>query len=942
MKKLFLTLACLAAVIGMQAQQTWNFTVTSEADVALLKAATSEWSYTESSDRYQSKNAIDGPLTAGGQELALTQGLRFTAAAEKIRIDVNKRVQLAGKNVVITIPALKKGQQVAISFASTGNTAVTFDKQTNLASAQGFSKADKETTQNGTATVAADGDVTLASSDGAINVFSISVTAAPGDDPSKPADEISNNVARNMNVNQALLTLNTGDVKCYNTGDLSSISFSGNDVLVSTLQQASDVFHGTVTGIAFAKRDEQGQPGEVVNGAVEITEAKGWLESIYLKWKPVEGATAYNVYVRGGRYADYTLIDQQLVRNYGSYVRADILGLVAASGYEVKVVPTVNGEEVQGSEPSTATGIDVKAYDRSGYAHFNYPAGVGAYQNDGSLKPGAKVLYVTKGSAKTIKTTVKTGSKDTNITECTGLQAIIDAYQKGYDTTPIAFRFIGLVSKDDLDAISSSEEGIQIKGKNADAELNITIEGVGDDATVYGFGFLVRNAKSVEFRNIGIMRCMDDGISLDTDNSNIWIHHTDVFYGKRGSGDHTKGDGATDVKSDSKYVTVSYNRYWDTGKTNMFGMKSESGPNYISYHHNWFDHSDSRHPRVRTMTVHVWNNYFDNCAKYGVGATTGASVFVENNYFLKTKKPILCSLQGTDGLGSGTFSGEEGGMIKAFGNYFDRSAVHFSYYTQAAPSSKGYDAYETATRDEQVPESEKTLSGSHTYNNFDTNPQLIYSYTPDAATDVPTIVMGYYGAGRLNHGDFQYSFADNAGDDDDDSEYDSQLGSLLDNYRSSLVSVYGDTSAQGEGGGDNGGDNGGGDNGGGEQGGDTPQPQPEGTIFCTFDKSGTPSNPFFTVNGNGSDSKGSATIDGQTYTTCLKIESSTSIAFTIDKPMVMTLDFGDTETASIKINNVKIAGTGSTYTTQLDADSYTLTKDKSVNLFGIKLEPVEE
>ena len=469
MKKLFLTLIALMGITCAQAQQTWDFTTISDNDVNLLKAATSEWSYTEASDRYETKMAVDGPLTASGVELDFTKGLKFQAAEKKLRIDVAKRLQLAGKKIPIIISGLKKGQQVKVVFASTGTTAVTFDALTNLASAQGFSAADKETTQTGTATVSADGEVSLSSTGGSLNVFSLEVSAAPGDDPSKPADEVNNSVARNTNVNQACLTLNTGDVKYYNTTDVQSIDFSNSKVLVNMLTQQQDVFNGSVTRIAFAKRDEQGQPGEVVNGSVEITEAKGWLESLYLKWKPVDGATAYNVYVRGGRYADFTLIDQQLVRSYGSYVRADVLGLVAANGYEVKVVPTVNGTEAQG-EPSIATGIEVKAYDRSGYAHFNYPAGVGAYNNDGSLKQGAKVFYVTKSSAKTIKTTVVTNAKG-NTEEFTGLQAIIDAYQKGYDTTPLAFRFIGLVKKDDLDAISSSEEGIQIKGKNADSEL---------------------------------------------------------------------------------------------------------------------------------------------------------------------------------------------------------------------------------------------------------------------------------------------------------------------------------------------------------------------------------------------------------------------------------------------------------------------------------------
>ena len=523
------------------------------------------------------------------------------------------------------------------------------------------------------------------------------------------------------------------------------------------------------------------------DGMVQITEARGWLESAYVKFLPAEGAKSYNVYIKGGQYDDYTKIDPSLVRNYGTYGRADMVGLKAGT-YAMRIVPVdEEGAELTGLA-NEAADMGVRNYSREGFAFMGGYA-PGAYDNDGTLKAGAKVFYVTRHSAGGITTTVNVGKKNV---ECIGIQAIIDAYQKGYDKTPIAFRFIGLVEASDLDAMSSSAEGLQIKGKSKDSELNITIEGIGDDATVRGFGFLVRNAKGVEFRNIGIMRCMDDGISLDTDNSNIWIHHTDVFYGPHGSGDHEKGDGATDVKSNSRYVTISYNRYWDTGKTNMFGMKSETGPNYISYDHNWFDHSDSRHPRVRTMSVHVWNNYFDNVAKYGVGATTGASVFVENNYFLKTKKPILSSLQGTDALGSGTFSGEAGGMIKAYGNHFDKEAANFKYYTQNAPASTGYDAYETASRDEQVPETEVTRQGGTKYDNFDTDASLMYTYTPAAATDVPALVTGYYGAGRMNHGDFSYSFPDNVGNDNTDSAYDAVLGNLLDNYKSTWVGFFGE------------------------------------------------------------------------------------------------------------------------------------------------------
>lgn len=78
-----------------------------------------------------------------------------------------------------------------------------------------------------------------------------------------------------------------------------------------------------------------------------------------------------------------------------------------------------------------------------------------------------------------------------------------------------------------------------------------------------------------------------------------------------------------DIKGNSKYVTVAYNHFWDNGKSSMCGMKSETGENWITYHHNWFDHSDSRHARVRTMTVHMYNNYYQHCDVYGVGMHNG-------------------------------------------------------------------------------------------------------------------------------------------------------------------------------------------------------------------------------------------------------------------------------------------------------------------------------
>lgn len=754
--------------------------------------------------------------------------------------------------------------------------------------------------------------------------------------------KITHAVARNSKVNQMYVTTKSGDVKYYNTADLTSVKFEGDKAIIAPKSGAeNDEYDASVQAVRFAKKADQGESGDVDNpaGVIQITEAKGWQESAYLKWAPFEGASSYNVYV------DDKKIDAQLIRQYASYYRADVLGLKEGT-YSVKVVPVnADGAEIAGA--NTASNLVVKSYNREGFAHFKY-AGVGAYNNDGTLKAGAKVLYITAKTAKTVSTTVNTGKQET----ITGFQSIIDAYSKGKDTTPIAFRIIGKVNLSDLDHISSSAEGLQVKG----AKMNMTFEGVGDDATVYGFGFLLREAESVEFRNFAIMRCLDDAMSLDTKNFHVWIHNMDLFYGKKGSAaDQAKGDGTVDIKGDSKYVTVAYNRFWDNGKASMCGMKSETGENWITYHHNWFDHSDSRMARVRTMSVHMYNNYYQHNDVYGIGATSGSSVFMESNYFDATKRPIMSSLQGTDAKGDGTFSGEKGGLIKAYGNVFANKPDNFSYITYAE-NNTSFDAYEVSAPSEQVPSSVKTLVGGTSYNNFDTNSSLMYAYAADKAADVPAIVEGFYGAGRLNHGDIDFVIPDETVVTNGHQQPLPALASLLDSYTSGVVKVFGESNAAGEGGttggGETGGSGGGGSTGGSTggttEGGSTVTPI-EGTVLVTFTGS-KPSSSIVTVSGNYTTNKGTATIDGTSYSTCVKMESATNISVTVDKKVTMTLYFSSADSkTNAKIDgkkpaevNAVIDSTAKTMTVTLDAGSHTITKQDTCNLFGIKLVPVKE
>lgn len=730
--------------------------------------------------------------------------------------------------------------------------------------------------------------------------------------------------AANTSKNQAVLTLKDGSQKYYDTESVTSIDFAngGADVTVNHTA-GSYTFKSQVQGVSFSK---------VIKGTIQVTEAKGWLESAYVKFGKLDGAKGYHVYVKGGPYSDYTEIDHQLVRNYGTYGRADVVGLPAGT-YSLKVV-AVNGSGVEVSSTACETeALEVKNYNRDGFAHYNATEGIGAYNNDGTLKTGARVIYVTKNNAKTVQLSMNAGKGEETRT---GIQDIIQAYEKGLETRPLAVRIIGQLKASDLDYLGSSTIGLQVKGKGQ--HMNLTIEGIGSDATLHGLGVLCRNCQYVELRNFAVMMHPEDGISFDTNNEHLWGHHLDIFYGQNKGGDKSKGDGSFDVKG-TFYCTVSDNHFWDAGKCNLNSNGDEV--DYVTYRHNWYDHSDSRHPRVRmSKHLHVYNNYYDGNSKYGVGSTTGSCIFVEKNYFRNCKYPMLISRQGSDvhnGVGSseateGTFSNEDGGIIKAFDNYMTGQNSFEPYVAGDALYSKHFDAYVVTNRNDQVPAEVVTLQGGTNYNNFDTASDF-YSYTPHAAADVPAIVTGFYGAGRCEHGDFQWTF--NNSTEDKNAEVITTLSNSLKDYNTSLVGIFGDDHAES------------GSQGGNEQGGTTPAP--EGIITATFNAS--PSSPMFSVGGSYGD--GNITYNGTSLKKGVKLDSKGSITFTPAKNYNMTIVMGTAKNGrDVKINNVltTVSGTenaeGKYYQLQPIAitkdTQYVITKGSAEGLvMVIILEPIE-
>ena len=196
----------------------------------------------------------------------------------------------------------------------------------------------------------------------------------------------------------------------------------------------------------------------ITNKGIQLTLAAGWNESLYAEWAPYEEASTYHVYVKGGQYADYTRIDRQLVRSYGTYNRADALGLRAASDYAIKVVPVVNGAEDE-AKASTATGITVRNYHREGYAHDHAEAGIGAYHDDGTLKEGARILYIDDDDALRRLVARALARRGWAVTgAASGAEGVALAAEGGFDLVAVDHYMPGMDGLETLTAINALRE----------------------------------------------------------------------------------------------------------------------------------------------------------------------------------------------------------------------------------------------------------------------------------------------------------------------------------------------------------------------------------------------------------------------------------------------------------------------------------------------------
>lgn len=256
---------------------------------------------------------------------------------------------------------------------------------------------------------------------------------------------------------------------------------------------------------------------------------------------------------------------------------------------------------------------------------------------------------------------------------------------------------------------------------------NISILGIGDNARLEGFGLKIVECSNIIVRNLTFANCtIEEKDAMNVNEShNIWLDHCTFTDSPSDDPEGIDHDGLLDIKNGSYNVTVSYNYFTNHRKTCLLGhTESQTSDSVmkVTYYHNWFDGTFSRHPRIRFAKVHILNNLYSNVGQptpttpssygYGIGVTCEAQVFVEANYFENTKTPILISQINDPGK---TLSGDPAGYISAEHNYLINSG-------QIVENLDGF--------------------------NFD--PRLNYNYTAADSYLVKELVMANAGAGKMD------------------------------------------------------------------------------------------------------------------------------------------------------------------------------------------------
>ncbi len=168
-----------------------------------------------------------------------------------------------------------------------------------------------------------------------------------------------------------------------------------------------------------------------------------------------------------------------------------------------------------------------------------------------------------------------------------------------------------------------------------------TIIGVGKTGELVGGGFFIGpDIHNVIIRNLTIRDTYvkgdwggltqdDDGLQMDKAH-HVWVDHCHFT---------RHGDGCLDSRAGTTYVTVSWCIFSKHNKTFAFSWDKEVRTQ-ITLHHNWSRDTGCRNPIARkVLRAHLYNNYLQNVGTFGLWASDGTNMILQNSVFENVNNP---------------------------------------------------------------------------------------------------------------------------------------------------------------------------------------------------------------------------------------------------------------------------------------------------------------
>ncbi|MFJ3161129.1 pectinesterase family protein [Streptomyces kanasensis] len=188
---------------------------------------------------------------------------------------------------------------------------------------------------------------------------------------------------------------------------------------------------------------------------------------------------------------------------------------------------------------------------------------------------------------------------------------------------------------------------VQPVGKEIRVASDKTIVGAGTSGHIVGGGFFLgQGVHNVIIRNLTVRDSYQgvwndkehdfDAIQMDGAH-HVWIDHNDL---------RRTADGLIDVRKDSTYVTVSWNRLSQANKAFGIGWTTNVKTD-ITVHHNWIRETEQRNPSTDNAAhAHLYNNYLQDepgtavTSSYGNYARGRTRMVLENSYFEGVRNPV--------------------------------------------------------------------------------------------------------------------------------------------------------------------------------------------------------------------------------------------------------------------------------------------------------------